>query len=140
MVHSELRTYDNKLSVWNVNNDEDLEDAIIALGSNCDHIGTMFFLKIPADDLKDMSFDSEEGDTPTHGINHKHRNIKCLNYDSLGFLITTMMRSISSDLVVKKSKSELKELLKNAYISGKIDPQLISESLKGEILKIIKTE
>lgn len=139
-VHSEFKTDNNKLSIWAINNDDDFEDAVIALGSNCSHIVTMQLLQISEEDLKNMSIETEEGNTPTNEINQKHRNITDLNFESLGELITVMIRAIGNDKTIVMTKSKVKELLKNAYFSGKINMELVSDSLREEIMKIVQNE
>ena len=63
-VVTELKTSGNKLSVWQVEDEEDLDDAFVALGSNCSSVGTIWAVKLLPEDLKDMCFDDEEGETP----------------------------------------------------------------------------
>ena len=125
---------DNKLSVWKVENDEDLMDAFIALGSNCDSVVTVFAVKIPGEYLEEMSFDDQEGDTPTIGINDKHRNITRLNYESLGTVIKAVILSLRDETTfVKMTRSQMKKLLKQAYDKGKLDIPRLKDGIKREL-------
>ena len=58
-VVSELKTESNKLSVWQVETDDDLENAFVALGSNCQNVGAIWAVKLSPDDLVDIGFDDE---------------------------------------------------------------------------------
>ncbi len=125
---------DNKLSVWKIENDEDLLDAFIALGSNCDNIGTIFAVKIPEEYLNDVTFDEQEGETPTFGINSKHRNITDLNYESLGTVIMAIIRSLREEnTFVKMTKPKMKKLLKEAYDMDRLDISRLKDGLKNQL-------
>lgn len=134
-VVADLKTKNNKLSVWAVETDEDLNNAFIALGSNCQNLCSIWAVKIAPSDLDEFSIDEEEGDTPTNGINQNHRNITELTYISLGYVITSLLHSLQTNLVVKKTKTEMKSLLYEAYRDGKINVEALSPGVYKEIKK-----
>lgn len=134
-VVAEFQTDKNKLSVWKIENDEDLDDAFVALASNCDSIGTLDAIKIDASDLENAVFDEEMGNTPTRDINHKHCNIVNLNYVSLGIVIQSMIKGLQKGSYIRKTRGCMKQLLANAYESDK----LIEEELAPGVLRDIKS-
>lgn len=131
---SELKTDNNRLSVWVVEDDNDLDDAFIALGSNCEHIGTVTAVSICPEDLKDIEIEAVEGLTPTIGINEKHRDIMNLTYCSLGTVIKSIIVGLNKGKYYRKNKAKMKELLVEAYKNNKLDIENMSSSLRDEIL------
>lgn len=134
-VLAEFVTDNNKLSVWKVENESDLIDAFIALGSNCNSIGTIDAVKIDENIISHLSFDDENGETPTISINHKHRNITNLNYVTLGDVIDSMIKGIGNNGYVHKTKGEMKEILVQAYRNNRIDMEKVSPNMKESILR-----
>lgn len=131
-VQAEFKTDKNKLSVWKVESEEDLLDALIALGSNCDYIGAIDAVKIYEQHVQNFRFEEEEGDTPTIGINEKHRNITDLNYVSLGELIKSMICGIQCGYV-RKNRREMTNILVDAYINSKLDIEKLKPSMFSEL-------
>ena len=136
-VVSEFRTDKNKLSVWKIETDDDLSDAFIALASNCDNIGTIDAVKIDEKDLADISFDEEDGNTPTIGINHKHRNIIDLNYVNLGTVIQSMIYGFQKDQYIHLTKGKLKQLLADAYEQNRLNTEELAPSVLRDIEKTV---
>ena len=135
-VVAEFKTDKNKLSVWKIENDNDLQDAFIALGSNCANIGTIWAAKISPEDLEEVAFDDEEGNTPTIGINQKHRNIIDLNYVSLGSVISSIIGCFQKDnMVIKKTRAEMRKLLAEAYASNRLQAEALTPNVLDEIVK-----
>lgn len=134
-VLAEFKTDKNKLSVWAIENEDDLDDAFIALGSNCQSLTTISAVKIDEVNLIDLSLEFEEGDTPTYGINSKHRNIVELNYVTLGNVINSIIWSIRDDNYVRKTKGQMTELLVKAYKANKLDMDRIASSVKDSIMR-----
>lgn len=136
-LFSEIQTDNNKLSVWKASDENDINDIFVALASNCKNISTISAIKINECDVKNLLFEKEDGDTPTFGINQKHRNITCLNYGSLGDILFSIIKAFNNDGYIRKTKSEMKRILANAYKSGKIDKEHISPDLEREINEAI---
>ena len=137
-VVAEFRTEKNKLSVWKVENEEDLNDAFIALASNCESIGTIDAIKIEEDDLKQLMFDEELGDTPTRNINQKHCNIVGLNYVNLGNVIQGILNGLKKEQVVRKTKPKIKQLLADAYEADKLIEEEIAPGVMRDIRNTIE--
>lgn len=137
-VVTELKTDQNKLSVWRIDSETDLEDAFIALGSKCNNIGTICAVKLSTDDLSELYFDAEKGDTPTIGINDKHRNVINLNFVSLGSFVLSIIQGIRKRRVVMKTRAEMKKLLAKAFLDNKLDFSNLAPNLQKELEKELK--
>lgn len=138
-VIAEMKTEKNKLSVWLINNEDDLNDAFVALASNGDSLSTIDAVKIDEKDLVSLNFDDELGDTPTYRINDKHRNITGLNYESMGVVLASIIEGIKNSNSIRMTKPKLRELLVNAYKDEKLNIDDMSPKIVGEIEKVLKT-
>ena len=134
-VVTELKTLDNKLSVWKIENDEDLVDAFIALASNSDYLGSIDAIKIDSEKMKNLEFDSEIGDTPAKKINEKHRNIINLNYINLGSVIEAIIDGFQNEQNIRKTRSEIKDILKKACADGKVKLEDLSQDIQKHLKK-----
>ena len=131
---AEFSTDHNKLSVWRIEKEEDLNDVFVAMASNRPSIGKLEFAKIFPEDISDLSFDDEEGDTPTFGINQKHGNILDLNYVTLGDVILCIAHSIDKNGTIMRTRSQVRSLLVDAYKNHKLDIENMEPKVAQEIL------
>ena len=131
----ELKTNNNSLSLWKVNNGRDVDDAFVALVTSAQSIGSMCAVKIDEGLLQGFSFDGKEGNSPTFGINDKHCNIENLTYGKLGDFIDAVLQSLKSDGMVRKTKSEMKQILKKAWENNQLDLSKMNEHIASSIQK-----
>lgn len=139
-VLADLRTDKNKLSVWKIESDEDLNDAFIALGSKCAYTGTIDAVMIDAEKINCLAFDNEEGNTPTIGINTKHKNIIDLNYVSLGDVAASVLHGLKNNGYIRRTKGQMKSLLAEAYKNSRLVTEDLDPHLKDEILVCISQQ
>ena len=118
---SELKTKENKLSVWLANTEEDIEDAVAALSLSKDDTDRMCLLLL--DEEKLSSFDiavlsDQEGDAQgaSKEILKKHRNLVELDHKR-----DTNSRKTFSEVKVKN--------ILNKYKGTKIEPQKVKENI-----------
>lgn len=136
---SDLRTTDNKLSVWKADSKEDIEDAIVALALNRDAVNKVNYLLIQEEDLAKLEIeisDEEAGIAPglKESILNKHRDLIELDYWHIGFLAEYMLR-LAKDENYRKvcSKADVKMLLEKYKEERKIEPENMSEKLKEKL-------
>lgn len=136
----DLKTDHNTLSVWQVDDDTELDDIFVALGSNMDNISTIFIVKLDQNDLlsRGIVLDDQEGNVPVLGINDKHHNIVNLNYVNMAEIIDTILIGLKEEEWSKRTKSNMKKLLCKAYLEGKLDIDNMSASLVKEIEKALE--
>lgn len=131
---SELKTKENKLSVWLANTEEDIEDAVAALSLSKDDTDRMCLLLL--DEEKLSSFDiavlsDQEGDAQgaSKEILKKHRNLVELDHKRLGQLAEYMIQQ-ANDTNSRKTFSEVKvKNILNKYKGTKIEPQKVKENI-----------
>ncbi len=134
-VIAEFKTENNKLSLWEADTQDDLNDAFVALASNMQAIETIFAVKLDSKKLPEFTFDDELGSTPAVGINRKHHNIVDLNYVNLGDVIQVIIDGLSGDCLVKRTRGQMKKLLVDAYKKGRLDEKLLHPNMQKEIVR-----
>lgn len=140
-VTTDLRTTQNELSVWKIQDESQLDDVFVALASNCDSIGTMRVVMISDDALQNLQIEEEEceGDTPDESYNNLHCNMIHLNYESVGSLAMVIIDCLKDKNVWKsKSRSEIRTLLCQAYQNNALDKDRLTESMRNAIIESSK--
>ncbi len=135
-VQYELKTHDNMLSLWKISTEEDLNDAFVALVTSGESIGTVQVVKIDENLLDTFSFNQDEGDSPTFEINHKHCNVTNLTYEKIGKFIDVVLYTLKSNGCVRKTKSQMKQLIKEAERNHKLNPDRMNSQMIDAIKRI----
>lgn len=136
---SDLRTTENKLSVWKADSQEDIEDAIVALALNRDDVSKIIYILIQEEDLNKLEIevsDKEPGKAPglKESILNKHRDLIDLDYWHLGFLAEYMLRLAKDEKYrIIQSRSDVMKLLIRYKNEQRIMPENMSEKLKGKL-------
>lgn len=135
---SELRTKENKLSVWLANSQEDIEDAVAALSLSRDNTERLCLLMLDEAKLSafniDVKFD-EEGDAQgaSEEILKKHRNLVELDHKRLGLLAEYMIKQ-ASVAENRKTFTENKVIdILNKYKGKKIEPGKVKKKIKEKL-------
>jgi hypothetical protein len=135
---SELKTKENKLSVWLANTEEDIEDAVAALSLSRDDTNRLCFLVLDEDKLSSFDIavlDDQKGDAQgaSEEILNKHRNLVELDHKRLGLLAEYMIQQ-ASDTNNRKTftETEVKQIL-NKYKGTKIEVKNVKERISRKL-------
>lgn len=130
-----LKTTNNDLSVWKIENIEQLDDAIIALitGGQQTKLSTLHYVLINEDVLLANGLDiaETEGDTTIVSLKNTHRDITNLTYTRLGIVKNIVLGCLAEDPNKETfiTRAKLKVLLKNAIENGKVSKSDLNEEL-----------
>ena len=132
-ITSCLRTFNNDLSVWKVENESKLEDAILALitGSKQTKLSTLHFVIIEENIVleKGLILNDTNGDTVIPGLIKNHRDISELTYKKLGILKSIILNSIGNNKSAFYTRKQLKDLIKKALNDGRLCKEKLNEEL-----------
>lgn len=131
-----MRTTRNTLSVWFINDSTELEEAVLAIASQFDHLDTADFLiiEIPLLQEKHLLLDETRGITPYCKFADNHRDIINLDYSSLGAMAEIVIESIRRLYRERFTRTKLINLLKKGIDDGKIQPEDLKESVRSKLL------
>lgn len=135
-ITSCLKTKDNEMSVWSVDN---IEDAILALASTNTSIATVDVVELDAKRLNHLRFKVHQKNarTPAEQLNDKHYDIVELDYTALGVIANEIASETTknSDYIKRYSASAVKKILKNAITEGKIKLDALDENLRKHLIE-----
>lgn len=116
---ADLRTTNNKLSVWQVDGDEDVEKAIVALALSRDTVQKMCYMFLDEDELESIGISIiKDSNIPSYGIDSSvlsnHGDMVNIDYWRLGFLTEYILKIAQNTSCKTFSKPEVTKLL-NKY-------------------------
>lgn len=136
-VAAEFKTTENKLSVWKIENEDDLNDAFIAMALSSDSIGTIDAVLLEEDDLSKLKIEEEVAATPVIEANKKHRNIVELNYVNLGDVIKSILNALEKGDMVRKTKGTLRNLVVDACVNSSIQYDMLTPNTMKYVSSVI---
>ena len=131
-----LRTLDETLSLWYLENDSEIDDAIIALSSGRDLINNIDYLIIPDNYVVKYSLVLKEniGRSPYEKFNKNHRDIIDINYSILGVISTMILDVINNGgEIVRVYDDKVQEKLSSALENGFLNTKTMKPSLLKKI-------
>lgn len=135
---SELKTKDNKLSVWLANTQEDIEDAVAALSLSRDNADRLCLLLLDEKRLSEIDIEvkfDEEGDAQgaSEEILKKHRNLIELDHKRLGLLAEYMIEQASDSNNRKTyTESNVRSILEK-YKDTKIESKKVKDNISKKL-------
>lgn len=134
-----LKTQNNELSVWVVDEEANLDDIALAIALRKDKIAGLYVVKLPIDKISKclrIHVEPSDGETKYEEIKHKHRNFCCLRLKQLG-KISKLIHKNRNNNIKYYSEVELKQGLLHAIAEHKIDRnRIIQSSFKKQLQKI----
>ena len=136
---SDLRTKENRLSVWKGDSTEDIDDAVVALALSRDKVQKLSYLILREESLAKLEIeiaDDHVGKAPglEDSILSKHRDMIEMDFFHLGFLAEYM-----SDLAKNpnnqytRTKKEIKDLLEKYRADKKINLDGMNQKLREDL-------
>ena len=136
-----MRTLKNTLSVWLIADSTELEEAVLAIASEFDHLDATDFLilEMPLLEEKNVEIAETPGQTPYKAFISSHRDIVKLDYVSLGATAEVMVESIRRHYHERFTRGQLKRLLQQGIDDGRIQPTDLKESVRTKLLSTLST-
>ncbi|MBC8185470.1 hypothetical protein H8E88_30645 [candidate division KSB1 bacterium] len=108
-----LKTTENTLSVWNIENEADIEQAVLAIAASLQHIETIDVVILSTDTLKqyDINIITSTGNTPIESLKEIHRDLSGLTFSKLSQIKDHIVERIRNEKLKRFTKGQLKKLL-----------------------------
>lgn len=136
-ITSCLRTTKNTLSFWYIDNLDNLKDVVLAMSNTFTSLDKADFviLDFNKTNLNDIQLKNTISNTKYNVMNNSHYDFENLNYKSLG-----VVKDLIKDELIKNSyktytKSQIKEIIKNALDQEKLNISDLQENLKKDFQK-----
>jgi len=130
-----LKTTKNTLSVWKIDTEEDLEQAVLALVANQDHLDTIDVVILQEDSLNEYNLNivASPGDTPVESLVEAHRDIADLTFSRLGNVKDHIVERIRNEHIKRFTVGNLKKLIKKSIEDGLLKKEDLKESIQKKI-------
>lgn len=134
-ITSCLRSTNNTISVWDVDN---IEDAVLALACTNTSLIVIDIVALSKEHLEEMDIEVKKvkATNPVDDLNEKHCDIVNLDYSKLGIIANKIADETikNSDYIIRYSKSKVKEIIKKAIVEGRISIDNLDENLQKAFL------
>lgn len=140
-IFADIRTSNDALSVWEIEDESKLDSAILALAASktTRKIEKINYVLIPKEEVEEsFEIGSEtEGDVIVPDLRNMHRDLCGLKYKDLGALAKIVAEKLKDDkLSGVYTKKQVKGLLKSAYDAKRIDMSLCTNDILQDLLKL----
>ncbi len=132
-----MKTTRNTLSTWQIANEEELPEAILAIVAGQQHLETIDIVCLDRASLenKSIALVETEGSTPIKELRKLHVDIHDLTCSTLGVVGREIAEHIRENKENRYTKSALKALLKTAVSGGRLALEDLHESVRKELSK-----
>ena len=130
-----LKTTKNTLSVWHIDNETDINDAVLAIVSDQDHIETIDVVVLNVNEIEkyEIKIIASDGITSVKSLIDSHRDLSELTYTKLGFIKDHIVERIRAEKMKRFTKGQLKKILKNAIESGILQMNDLKDSVRKKM-------
>lgn len=129
------KTKNNSLSVWEVPNEDQVDEAVLAILSGHDHLETFDIVVLQSTELMELgiSLDHSKGICGVRDLVDNHVDIIELTYRKLGILAEKITEGFQLGKVKRYRKTQLKALLLKAISDNRLDICDLSEYVRKKI-------
>lgn len=129
-----LKTTKNTLSVWKIEAESDLDQAILALISNQDHLDAIDIVILEEKILKrELIINETPGNTTISSLIHSHRDIANLTYTQLGIVKNHIIDKFRQNQIKRFTKTDLIKILKRHIDLGVLKEEDLKESVRKKL-------
>jgi hypothetical protein len=130
-----LKTTKNTLSVWHIENNNDINKAVLAIASSLEHIETIDIVVLTTESLReyDISIIASSGNTPIESLKEIHRDLSELTFSKLGHIKEHIVERIRNDNLKRYTKGKLKKILLEAIDKGILEFKDLNNSVRNKL-------
>ncbi|GCC53700.1 hypothetical protein SanaruYs_39450 [Chryseotalea sanaruensis] len=130
-----LKTTNNTLSVWRIDNEADLDSAILAIVANQDHLDTIDIVILEESSLEGYNINivASPGETPVASLISAHRDLSQLTFSKIHDIKNHIVERIRNDKLKRYTVASLKKILNSAIERGLVKQEDLKESLRKKI-------
>lgn len=126
-----LSTRGNTLSTWEIETEDNLEEAILAITSSADHLDTIDVICIEMEDIDKygINIKSSVVPNPVEDLINSHKDIYNLTYKSLGDFACLILSYVRGNKRKRFGVKKIKELIEKAIKDGRVNVDLLKEDI-----------
>lgn len=130
-----LKTTKNTLSVWHIESEDDLDNAVLAIVANQEHLDTIDIVILDESSLTDYNLNivASPGETPVTSLINAHRDIAELTFTKLGHVKEHIVERIRNNKLKRYTVASLKKILLDAIENGIVQRNDLKETLRAKL-------
>lgn len=130
-----LKTKNNTLSVWSINSEAELEEAVLAIVSGQDHLETIDVVMLDDDYFIQCKILTKEtkGQTPVEDLEHTHRDLSSLDFWTVGMVAEHIVENITKGKLRRFAKDQLKKIIKDAIANNRLKLSDLKEDVQKKV-------
>jgi hypothetical protein len=134
-ITNDLKTTKNTLSVWRINDETELEEAVLAIVSGQDHLETIDVVMLDDDFFVkcNISTETTNGNTPVIDLVDTHRDLLSLDYWTIGMVAEHIIENIKKDKLKRFTKIKLKQIIKDAIGMKRLTLSDLTKDIQNKI-------
>jgi hypothetical protein len=131
-----LKTTQNTLSVWQINSEAEIEDAVLAIVSGQDHLETIDMVMLEDEYFIKCEIRTEEteGLTPVSDLRNKHRDLASLDFWTLGMVAYHIIENIKKNKLQRFTEAKLKKIIKDAIANNRLRLTDLKEDIQKKVI------
>jgi hypothetical protein len=136
VICSDLKTDGNTLSVWEIEDETKLEDAVLAITSDGDRLDTIDIIWIEKSEIemKGVSYKQTPGKTPIKQLVDTHVDLCQLSYYKIGLVAESISEKVARDVQIKRyTQTDLKKIYKSAISNGVVDKDSLKPGISDKL-------
>lgn len=127
-----LKTNDNSLSVWEIESEEKINEAILAIASAGHHLESIDIIKLDKDYLasQNVEIKSSVGITKVEDLKDSHRDLANLTLSKMCIISSHIVAKFNkNDKEIRITKKTIKDLLLKAIKDERLDKSDLNDSI-----------
>ncbi len=129
-----LRTVRNQISVWEIESEDKLKEAVLALAAAGDHLETFDIVMLDKDYIEsEMKCNNSKGDTPVKDLIEKHYDLSELTYYELGLIAEHIILNLKKDNIRRYTAWEIREILNEAIENKRLNYEDIKLEVRDKL-------
>ena len=129
------RTIKNTLSLWFIQDESNLDDAVLALVSQAQHLESIDIVMLDESSLKanGLYIENSQSDLPVKRLNGSHYDVVELNYSTLGIFANFIVNAFRLEKVKRYTRGTIKKILKNSIGAGELQKEKLNDSIRSKV-------
>lgn len=128
------RTSDNTLSLWKIDEENMVNEAVLALATSLQRLDGFDVLLMDDNQIEGVfKLEQTSGNTPIEDLKDKHYDILELKHSSLGTISDVIINQLNKNRVLKFSRSQVKALINTAIKDNRLSKEQLNTELVADL-------
>ena len=130
-----MRTKSNALSVWEVSDENKIDEAVLAIVSAGDRLEAIDVVQIEREHIEKSKIDciQTDGRTLVEDLVDTHIDLSNLAYKELGIIACHIVNKIRQEQIKRYTEGQIKKILRDAIQKERLETENLNESIRKKL-------